>query len=247
VIKLYGLGRAWELPDISAFVAKVDCYLRMAGVRFQNVHWQPGDPAPPKGKFPFIEDGNTRIADSDLIIEYMKRTYGDPLDCKLSPQQKAVALAMRRMIEEHLYWPLVFSQWGEDAAWAGYQKMLPTLAAMPSTERTRHRDYVLGQVFAQGTGRHSRAEIYQLGNADLSALSRYLERKPFFMGDEPCSLDATTYAFLTRIMWVPELFGSPLKTHAQSLSNLPVYCERMRERYYRDSDRAAGAEAPFDA
>ena len=50
------------------------------------------------------------------------------------------------------------------------------------------------------------------------------------MGEQPTMLDATAYAFLTRVLWVP--YESPLKTHMQTLTNLVAYCQRMRERYY---------------
>ena len=92
------------------------------------------------------------------------------------------------------------------------------------------RDVVRGYLYAQGMGRHSRAEVYAIGNVDLSALSAYLEEKPYFMGEQPTTLDATAYAFLSRVLWVP--YESPLKTHMQTLTNLVSYCQRMRERYY---------------
>ncbi len=54
------------------------------------------------------------------------------------------------------------------------------------------------------------------------------------MGEQPTSLDASAYAFLTRVLWVP--YESLLKTHAQSLPNLEAYCTRMRQRYYSDKN-----------
>lgn len=85
-------------------------------------------------------------------------------------------------------------------------------------------------MYLQGTGRHNRDEIYELGKADLSALSTRLDDKPYFMGHVGSSLDATAYAFLANILVPP--FDSPLKTHAMSLGNPWPYCERMRDQYY---------------
>src|SRR5262249_31162222 len=82
----------------------------------------------------------------------------------------------------------------------------------------------------QGIGRHSSHEIYQIGKADLSALSAFLADKPYFMGEQPTSLDATAYAFLAQILMVP--LNSPLRMHAELLPNLGAYCRRMKERYY---------------
>ena len=50
------------------------------------------------------------------------------------------------------------------------------------------------------------------------------------MGEETCSLDATAYAFLANLIWVP--VESPIKQHAQQYPQLAAYCERMRGRYY---------------
>jgi glutathione S-transferase len=85
-------------------------------------------------------------------------------------------------------------------------------------------------LYLQGIGRHSRDEIYEIGKADLSALSTWLGGKPYFMGDVASSLDAIAYAFLANILVPP--FDSPLKSHAMSLGNLWPYCERMREQLY---------------
>ena len=240
MIKLYGFGPAWELPDCSPLVAKVDCYLRMVELPYTLVPWQSFQDLQnaPKGKFPYIEDNGKQIADSSFILEYLKATYGDKLgDRTFGSRDQALAHSLRRMMEEHLYWVMTYGQWMEDPAWEAYKpKILGALSASErQTAEGQMRDIICGYLHAQGMGRHSRSEVYALGNADLSALSAYLEEKPYFMGEQPTMLDATAYAFLTRVLWVP--YESPLKTHMQTLANLVGYCQRMRERYYSDKDK----------
>lgn len=41
------------------------------------------------------------------------------------------------------------------------------------------------------------------------------------MGDRPTSLDASAYAFLANVLWVP--LESPLKAHAQKCPQLEAY------------------------
>jgi glutathione S-transferase len=235
MIRLYGYGPAWDLPDCSPNVAKVDCYLRMVELPYTLVPWQSFQDLQnaPKGKFPYIEDNGKKIADSSFIIEYLQATYGDKLnDHTFGPRDWAIAHSMRRMMEETLYWVVTYSQWMEEAAWKLYKPVI--LRSLPPAERqiaeTQFHEVIHGYLHAQGMGRHSRAEVYAIGNADLSALSAYLEDKSYFMGERQTSLDATAYAFLTRILWVP--YESPLQTHLQTLANLVAYCHRMRERYY---------------
>jgi hypothetical protein len=70
MIKLYGYGPAWDFPDCSPFVTKVDCYLRMVALPYTLVPWHALQDLQkaPKGKFPCIEDRAKKIADSAFII-----------------------------------------------------------------------------------------------------------------------------------------------------------------------------------
>ncbi len=72
-------------------------------------------------------------------------------------------------------------------------------------------------------GRHTTEEIYRIGKTDISALSNFLADKPFFMGAQPTSLDASVS--LANLLWAPT--RSPLTAHAESLPNLAAYCARM--------------------
>lgn len=79
-------------------------------------------------------------------------------------------------------------------------------------------------------GRHTGEEIHAIGRRDITALADFLGSKPYFMGEQACSLDATAYAFLANLIWTP--VESALKQHAQTCTQLLTYCERMRQRYY---------------
>jgi glutathione S-transferase len=117
MIKLYAAASAWDVPNVSPFVLKVDCYLRMVGLPYELCSFQSPQELvqAPKGKVPYIEDRGQKIADSGFILEYLQTTYGDPLgDQYLSPRDQAIALGMRRLMEEHLYWAITYAHWMED-------------------------------------------------------------------------------------------------------------------------------------
>ena len=82
----------------------------------------------------------------------------------------------------------------------------------------------------QGTGRHTREQVYAMGNADLQALSDALGDKPFFLGDKPTSYDAAIYGTLYNLMKIPT--GTPLTAFACSLPNLVAFCERVTQRCF---------------
>lgn len=231
MISLYQFRPAFGLPNASPFCMKVETYLRMAGLPYDCPRGASLTKSP-KGKMPYIEDGDRRVADSSFIIDYLQQTYGDKLDAHLSERERAMALSVQRMIEEHLYWAAVYSRWVDDAGFKvssriffshmppGLRQLVPQLA----------RRGMKQQMHGHGMGRHSRDEIYALGCRDIAALAALLGDQAYFMGAEPSSLDATAYAFVANLIWIP--IESPLREQAKQFANLEAYCQRMKARYY---------------
>jgi len=231
VLKLYQFPTAFGLPNASPFCMKLETYLRMAGLPFETVASLDMRRAP-KGKMPWIDDGGTILGDSNLIIDYLKAKYGDPLDAWLSPAERAVALAFRRLIEENLYWVLLYSRWVDPSGWVHTRPAFfsglpwPLRAIVPIVARRG----LARQIWGQGIGRHGRDEIYAIGIADLSALAAFLGDKPWMMGEHPSVLDAVAYATLANILWAP--VDSPLQRHLAGYALVATYCQRMRSIYY---------------
>jgi glutathione S-transferase len=185
----------------------------------------------PKGKLPYIEDGGKRVADSSFIIDYLKRTYGDPLDAGLTPAQRAQALALQRLFEENLYWAVVHTRWVDPAGWA--RTKVAFFGAMPAPLRwllpPLARRGMRGEMRGHGMGRHSVAEIHAIGCRDVTAVADMLADQPFMLGDAPTSIDAVAYAFLANLLWAP--VESPIRRHAAARPTLEAYCQRMKERF----------------
>ena len=233
MIKLYQFAPAFGLPNASPFCMKLETYLRMAELPFEIVpaSLQALQKAP-KGKMPYIEDDGKFIADSGFIIDYLKACYGDTLDAWMNAEQRAVALAFQRLLEENLYWAVVHTRWVEEDGWqltrvAFFADLpLPLKWIVPGFARRGLR----GQLRGQGMGRHSADEIMAIGKRDITALADFLGSKDYVMGGRPCSLDACVYAFVANLIWAP--VESALKVHAQRYPHLQAYGERMRSRYY---------------
>jgi glutathione S-transferase len=231
MIKLYQFPSIWGLPNASPFCMKLETYLRMAKLPFEKVIVH--DPRKSlKGKLPCISDDGKKMADSGFIIEYLQHKYSDTSDSHLTEEQKASVLTLRRMLEEHLYWVIVYSRWIDERYWSiakeaffGHLKG-PLYYLIPRLVRKNLRSVL----YKQGIGRHSVEEVYQLGIEDLHALSIVLEQHSFCMGDEPTSIDACVYAFLANILQPP--LPSPLQDYAKAQKHFLTYCERMKERFY---------------
>lgn len=233
MIDLYQFPALWGLPNFSPFCAKLETWLRMAGLPYQ-LHVLRLPARAPKGKLPYIVDGEQRIGDSSQAIDYLIATYGDRLDAHLSAAQRATALAFQRLLEESLYWTVLYSRWFDSANWPAVRQALfgdlpPGLRTLvPLLARSKLRRDILGH----GYGRHTLQQLYAIGCRDLDALATQLGQQPYIMGEFPCSLDACVFGFAINLLWAP--LDNPIKAHAQRYPQLDAYCRRMWAAYYSD-------------
>ena len=228
---VHHLPGAWGLPSVSPFCLKLDAWLRLAGIPHTNVV----DATPfgaPKGKLPYIEHEGQKIADSGFIIEYLERRFGYDPNGSLSPADRGVALALRRLIEENLYWVMVYDRWVVDENWERFRPVV--LGGVPAPLRPIiapiARRGVKHQLKGHGIGLHSADEIHAIGKRDIGAIADVLGDKPFVMGDTPTEIDAIAYGQLPNIMQVP--IESPVKDEALQRANLVAYVERVKQRLF---------------
>lgn len=233
MITLYGFGPAFDLPDPSPFVMKTEVLLRMAGLPYRRERGAP--PQAPKGKVPWIADGDTIVADSTFIRRHLETVHGAAFDSGLDAGQKALAWSIERMLEDHLYWALLSSRWLDDGNFAKGPAHFFDGAPDGVREAARERTCVYLQ--GQGLGRHLAEEQTHLAQRDLESLSAVLGDKPYLFGDAPCGTDATAFAMLAGIL--TPFFASPLRECAGSFANLRAYSSRMMARYYPDFLSAA--------
>ena len=114
---VHHLPPAWGLMSISPFCLKLDAFLRIAAIPHQSVV----DATPfsaPKGKLPWIEHDGKKLGDSGFIIDYLKTRFAVDPDSALTAEQRGMAVALRRLVEENLYWAMVYDRWMVDSNWA---------------------------------------------------------------------------------------------------------------------------------
>jgi glutathione S-transferase len=92
-------------------------------------------------------------------------------------------------------------------------------------------DGLLGELRGHGMGRHDADEVESIGKADLTALSDFLGKNPYLLGDEPTSYDATAYSFVAHTIQ-PD-YDSRMKGFIKTLPNLMQYWERCTSRLYK--------------
>lgn len=232
MIKLFGFGKNLGLPDGSPFVIKLHTFLRVAGIEYELVSGAQNIRKSPKGKLPFIVDGENTLGDSQFIMEYLSRKYDIDLDKHLSEEQKAISYLISKSLDENLYWCLVWSRWQHEETWqkvkGPYFKGLPFPLSLIVPNIIRKK--TIKSLFAQGTGRHSDAEIISIADKTFQSLSTFLADKDYFFGDTISSFDITAYAFLSSVILTT--IDNDMYNKARSYSNLVNYCERINQKYF---------------
>jgi glutathione S-transferase len=233
MLTVYKFGPAWGMPDLSPFVVKLETYLRLAGIPYEA---KKGDPRKgPKKKIPYVVDDGTVVGDTRFIIEHLETKRGISLDARLTPKDRAIAAAFHSMLEEHLYFVMVYERWQIDANWERLAPVIRQLLAgagvpgpMTGLAAGIMRKGMLKTLSVQGTGRHSPSEVGRIGERIVGALAEQVGDGPFFFGAEPATIDASMYAFAAGLLDTP--FDGPVRDAAARRENLKAYVERVKQR-----------------
>jgi glutathione S-transferase len=231
MITLFTFGPFLGSPDSSPFVTKAMALLAMAGAPYRTEVGLPF--AGPHGFLPYIVDDGVKVPDSDLIRAHLERRLGIDFDAGLAPAERGAARAMARMCEDHLYFAMLSERWQVDAIFrAGLGRHM--FGQVPAPARPLAK-WVLRRMNArrlrgQGLGRHSRADLVNMGAADLEALAAFLGDKPFLMGAAPCGADASVFGLVDAVLTPP--LATPLRDAALRHANLVAYRERFARRFF---------------
>jgi glutathione S-transferase len=219
---------AFGLRNVSPFCLKIEMLLTSLDIPFEIQELSDPRKAP-KGKVPFLLVDGKRIADSELITEYLDNLTGGKVYAGLTGKQKAMGVALTRLAEDHLYWLMVASRWLDDEWWPnvveGFFGTLPGLvrpliASIP--RKTIAKTYQL-----HGLGRHSLEEQEGFARRDLDALATAVPAQGFLFGDTPNIYDFTVAGLMAGVYdnepltWVSRL--------AQEHPGLKDYTERVQE------------------
>ncbi|MBI4696036.1 MAG: glutathione S-transferase N-terminal domain-containing protein [Gammaproteobacteria bacterium] len=233
MITMYGHVPAWGIPDLSPYVTKIDCYLRMTGLPYELVL---GDlQKAPKGKLPYLVDGTTTVADTSFILEYLQSTYGDPLDGWLSPEQRATGFLLWRLMDESFYWMLVQSRYRRDEDFALYDPLWAMFfGGMEEAARlaaiTDARQRLMTEFYQSGRGRHTAAEVEHIACREIDAVVTLLGTKRYLFGDRPSTADCAVHAFLQGLVYVP--FENAAKAYALAQPRLMAWLDGISDEYY---------------
>eukprot|EP00933_Yihiella_yeosuensis_P063320 TRINITY_DN6642_c0_g5_i1.p1 TRINITY_DN6642_c0_g5~~TRINITY_DN6642_c0_g5_i1.p1 ORF type:complete len:224 (-),score=32.11 TRINITY_DN6642_c0_g5_i1:84-755(-) len=216
----------------------------MSGLDYDYVsfkgHWMKGSP---KGKMPWIRDpqinGGLPLGDSHFIIRELKNQGRAPrdIDAWLSAEELAVATAFRVMLEESVYFGLLQARWiSQEFDRVTVNAYFGEIVGMPVLLRrllgySMFRPKISKQMYYQGLGLHSDTEIVEKIGAEIRAVSRYLGKKHYLMGEKPSSVDATVYSFI--VVFLQGDWQHGIRNIIQNdCVNLVSYVNRMRKEFF---------------
>ena len=233
-LKVYHLPGAWGLRTVSPFCLKLDSFLHMASIPHQSITASTPFPGPKK-KAPWIEYQGRTLGDSTLIIDFLKQEFGTDPDAHLTDTERGTSVAIQRLVEENLYWAMVYDRWRRPENWPILKTTV--LGSIPAPVRAVlapvARRGVTKQLEGHGMGLHSTTEIEAIAAKDIAALAAILGEGPWFVGQQISMADATAYSVLANIAFVK--FDSPMKGMIESHPNLTVWLERFRDNVYPQS------------
>lgn len=242
VVYLYQFCRTPFLPSVSPYCLKVETWLRLAGLKYENVDHKMKFRSK-KGQLPFIELNGEEIPDSAIIIKELSQRFDKDIDACLTNDQKSLAHAMISMIENHLLWVVIWwrSKYPDNMI-KGYKLNIQQAigSKIPQGILNFFFKFNFGRkgvkkVKAHGIGVHKPEEILEFGKNDLKVLSDMLADKPFFFGDEPTTLDVVAFANLAQIHFIDKETPYALRDYmVESCANLVGLVNRMKDRCFPD-------------
>ena len=226
---LYGWGPMFGLPGASPFVMKTDIQLQLLGVTFERAIANLDSVK--KHKAPYVMHEGQVVEDSTFIRDYFEKKLGRDLDQGLNAEQRGVAWATERMLEDRLVFVVSHERWMEDD---NFQRgPAQFFAGVPEAMRAQvireTRDSMRAMLVRHGIGRHSREERMWLASRDIAAVAAVLGDKPFMFGSAPTALDASAFGILTSC--ATRFFDSPLPDLVARHDNLAPYLARIESRY----------------
>merc|ERR1712158_271072 len=250
MVYLFQFTRSPQIPSISPFCLKLESWLKLHGIKYQNVDHKCKFRSK-KGLLPFIELNGEEIADSNIVIETLSKKFEKEMPAELSQDQKNVQHAMIAMVENHLHWTTVYWRSKDvDNILKGYKLNLQTAigSKAPASILNFYFKYTfcrkgLKKVRANGMGVHTPEEIENFGKKDLLTLSEMLGEKEFFFGDEPAMLDMVVFSHVAQLVMVDKEFSCPLRDYLEAdCKNLVGLVNRMKDRCWADHWAAATGE-----
>ncbi len=230
MLQLHTFGPHFNMPDGSPFCIKALMLMKLSGLPFETK--QMSFKQAPKGKAPYLIDEGTTIADSHFIMKHLEIKHGVDFSGGYGAEKLAVGWAAARMMEEHMYFLNGYERWMVDENfWKGpiqFFKEVPAPVRPLIARIVRKKAGKTHQ--AQGLGRHSDDERFELAKGNLIAVEAMLGNSKYFLGNKVSGADASVFPFI----WTASspYFKSRIADYVRTRPMLEDYLRRMKTEFF---------------
>eukprot|EP01084_Bolivina_argentea_P147461 257989_1 len=194
ILHVFKTHVAFPMSNISPACAKLIAYLEYNKIEYIEEYEMPMHPKTHKS--PWITWKNDHIPDSNMIIQYFTNDsfLNRPnMDNHLNKLQKSILFAYRAMIEDCLYYIMVYRRWLDKDNVDKYLDLFLPRNLQRKFIQPMIVKQVKRQVWEQGTSRLPPKEIYERGVNCIESIINYMSDKNFFFGDKITTLDLSIY------------------------------------------------------
>lgn len=227
MLTLFTYPRGFGQFSLSPYCVKAAAMLQLSGCEWERQDLS--DPRKmPHAKLPVVKTENRLIHDSHNIRLYLEQ-QGARFDPDLTGRQLALAHALTRMAEEHLYFHLVMDRWVNKAVWpivrSTYFQTVPRPLRNLVAGKLR-RDLIRG-LATQGLGRFTTEERFARAELDFQAVRSCLAGSDYLLGTQLSSADLSVWPMLAAIRGCP--VPTRLSTRVADDTLLSNYIDRVEE------------------
>ncbi|XP_056005699.1 failed axon connections homolog isoform X2 [Ostrea edulis] len=220
---------------------KLETFLRMTKTPYMNDH---SGQMSKKGKTPWIEFNDIQVADSQFCIDFIKKKRGMDLNTALSVEQRSIARAFLKLIEENFYWTMCIELFCNKENIPLLKRSAPLKGPGFWLYYWFVRRAIQSATWGHGIGRHSVEEVWCIAQSDIEALSNFLGDKKYFMGDDPSEIDCSLFGMLTFLL--VSMQGTRYEAFTKEHHpNLVSYFQRMKVTYWPDWDTLTTSSDKF--
>ena len=230
MLQLHTFGPHFNMPDGSPFCIKGLLLMKLSELPFETK--QMSFKTAPKGKAPYLVDEDKVIADSYFIMKHLETKHGIDFSGGYSAEKQAIGWAASRMMEEHMYFLNGYERWMVDENfWKGpiqFFKEVPAPIRPLIARIVRKKAGKTHQ--AQGLGRHTDDERFDLARGNLIAVEAMLGKSKYFLGDKVSGADASVFPFI----WTSSTpyFKSRIADYVSTRPVLLAYLKRMKVEFF---------------
>ncbi len=229
-LRVFTFAPGWGLPTVGPFALKLLGWLDWNGIVYRQEIENRSDRGP-MGKSPWIEQGNLRLGDSDIIIRYLAAQQGqpDPTLCRTAAQvgNFGLRIAFEERFHQILEWELfVYPAGRHEMRKIILAQTPPVIGPLVFRAMTRH---FARQLHARGIARLPAAEIVAEGQRLLDALALNLAHGDGWLDpDGPGLTDFAVWGQVAQMLCWP--MQTPVADYAKSLPVLQAWHNRLSKR-----------------